>query len=185
VKLSHYSPIPLTHGRLLPKNMLAEGQHAWGMKPSGLWVSVDGDDDWAAWCQSEQFGLETYKFKQRITLRSNSLIGICEPAGRGVLHLDAPIQILRFDEIYASDESRYGGINWAKVMDDYDGIIIAPYQWSLRLDGPFWYYSWDCASGCIWNTEVIENISEPEPVTWINPWTDEQQAADEEGLPRG
>ncbi|QBI98814.1 hypothetical protein SEA_BOBBY_184 [Mycobacterium phage Bobby] len=48
-------------------------------------------------------------------------------------------------------------IDWGKVAADYGGIIIAPYQWSRRMD-PHWYYTWDCASGCIWNLEAIESL---------------------------
>lgn len=41
----------------------------------------------------------------------------------------------------------------------YDGIIIAPYVWSLRLDIDFfWYYDWDCASGVIWNSAAVSNL---------------------------
>jgi len=60
-----------------------------------------------------------------------------------------------------------GNINWPAVAEKYDGIIIAPYIWQRRLsDNPdhFWYYGWDCASGCIWNTEVIEEIHTKELV---------------------
>lgn len=52
-------------------------------------------------------------------------------------------------------------IDWVKVKPLYDGIIITPYQWRCRLDPDiFWYYSWDCASGCIWNLETIETTKE-------------------------
>jgi hypothetical protein len=28
----------------------------------------------------------------------------------------------------------------------------------LRM-GLMWYYGWDCASGCIWDTSVIERVT--------------------------
>ena len=48
-------------------------------------------------------------------------------------------------------------LDFLKVMDEYDGIIIAPYQYSCRLmnSSTAWYYGWDCASGCIWNLGCI------------------------------
>ena len=52
-------------------------------------------------------------------------------------------------------------IDWAEVASKYDGIIISPYQWSLRLDMEMmWYYGWDCASGCIWNISAIKELKE-------------------------
>ncbi len=51
-------------------------------------------------------------------------------------------------------------IRWPDVAARYDGMIIAPYVWSRRLDGDArWYYGWDCASGCIWNTSAIKSVS--------------------------
>lgn len=47
-------------------------------------------------------------------------------------------------------------ISWKKVRKNYDGIIIAPYQWDCRnASETTWYYPWDCASGCIWNLEKV------------------------------
>lgn len=42
-------------------------------------------------------------------------------------------------------------IDWRKVAERYDGIEIAPYIWERRLESR-WYHSWDCASGCLWET---------------------------------
>jgi hypothetical protein len=49
------------------------------------------------------------------------------------------------------------GIRWDKVAERYQGILIPNYIWEKRMD-PFWYYPWDCASGCIWNVDAIESI---------------------------
>jgi hypothetical protein len=50
-------------------------------------------------------------------------------------------------------------IEWRKVAERFDGIIIAPYIWQRRLDlESSWYYSWDCASGCIWNASAVREI---------------------------
>jgi hypothetical protein len=155
MKLSHYSQVPLVPGRLLPFDRL-DPYPINGMKPQGLWVSVDGEDDWASWCQSEQFGLHRYKFQQHVTLRS---------------------MVRHFGKLYAmkynprdARMSAYMALNavdWGRVMKDYQGIIIAPYQWSLRLgQDMLWYYTWDCASGCIWDLDVIEGISDPVAINW-------------------
>ena len=55
--------------------------------------------------------------------------------------------------------SRYFAPDWARVGEAYPGIIIAPYIWSRRLDGPMWYYGWDCASGCVWDPSVVRSIT--------------------------
>ena len=48
-------------------------------------------------------------------------------------------------------------IAWEKVAAKYDGLIITPYIWQRRMELN-WYYTWDCASGCIWNVRAIKDI---------------------------
>jgi hypothetical protein len=81
-----------------------------------------------------------------------------DPAAK-VLHLKTPVEILEFQETYcvAHPIMRSPGIDWGRVAEQYHGIVIAPYQWSLRLD-LMWYYGWDCASGCIWDTWIVERV---------------------------
>ena len=57
-------------------------------------------------------------------------------------------------------------VTQVKVMLDrrVDGIIIAPYQWYCRMTVD-WYYTWDCASGCIWNLDAIESVNAVTAVT--------------------
>jgi len=51
-------------------------------------------------------------------------------------------------------------IAWSLVADEYQGIVIAPYVWSRRLCyGANWYYSWDCASGCVWDASAVAGVS--------------------------
>lgn len=48
---------------------------------------------------------------------------------------------------------------WEEISSQCDGIMIAPYQWDMRLHTLFfWYYGWDCSSGCIWNLDCIEEF---------------------------
>ncbi len=49
------------------------------------------------------------------------------------------------------------GIDWIKVSEIYDGIEIYPYLYEGRRKHN-WYYGWDVASGCIWNTEKLKHI---------------------------
>ena len=74
-----------------------------------------------------------------------------------MLHDDA--NILRVKNVAAIDAfSReyiglYKNIDWHRVCARYDGILIAPYLSARRLNLP-WYYPWDCASACVWNSSM-------------------------------
>ncbi len=118
-------------------------------KPQGLWITIDGEDDWVDWCLAESFNLDRLKYKHFLEIDEIDL-----------LILDSPIKIREFNREFGIKGTYEKAISWESVYENYGGILISPYQWSLRLDhSVFWYYSWDCASGCIWNTESIKIIS--------------------------
>lgn len=129
-------------------------------KPNGLWFSVGDDDDgWRAWCEAESFSLGSLAHRTEIVLtRSAKLLMIGDADG-----LD------RFTERHGmpwpfggSIDGYYGrgyGINWKAVADEWDAIAIAPYIGERRLhEKTHWYYSWDCASGCIWSAAAIAEL---------------------------
>ena len=102
-------------------------------KPAGLWYEVSGD--WQRWCASDWpdwfVGLQAYR-----------------------IVLSRKVHLLRIATVQALDtfHNRFvigKEIRWRLVALCYDGIEIAPYQWSRRLEYS-WYYGWDCASGCLW-----------------------------------
>jgi hypothetical protein len=77
------------------------------------------------------------------------------------LVLSTVYEILHFNEKYKTlfSDNSFRNIDWKKVKKHYKGIIISPYQWKLRLDTRvFWYYGWDCSSGCIWDLSCITNV---------------------------
>lgn len=124
-----------------------------GRKPDGFWVSVEGEMSWKEWCESEDWGLDRFDFDHEIVLSNDA----------NILHLCDIGQIDRFHKEYSEcDNARFDSelIKWNRVAEDYQGIIIAPYQWDRRLDGKVsdWYYGWDCASGCIWDETAIHDI---------------------------
>lgn len=120
------------------------------MKPEGFWVSVKGEYDWPSFCKSEGFRLDTLQFRHSVELADTA----------NILWLTEPWQIDDLDLKYARNPGAMPSywVDWRALAERYDGIIIAPYQWSRRLDGPSWYYGWDCASGCIWNASAISSI---------------------------
>lgn len=135
--------------------------HAFG-KPTGFWVSVAGDKDWPSWCRDEGFAIDRLAVEHAVTLASDA----------NVLHIKSVHDLDNFHDRYAvetEDVRRYPTrsfrswpIGWQVVAEHYDGIIIAPYQWSHRLNME-WYYGWDVASGCIWNLAAIERFVRIEP----------------------
>jgi hypothetical protein len=119
-------------------------------------VSVEGPDDWAQWCNnSENFSLGKYV----------SEIFLKEP--NNVFHIKNCFELDDFHKKYKRkfDEeifNRAGYLDWVKIRADYSGLIITPYLYERRLaDGMMWYYSWDCASGVIWDVSCIGRV---EPV---------------------
>lgn len=125
-------------------------------KPAGFWVSVEGPDDWAHWCTSESFGLGKRTFEVLLSPNAN------------ILCLNSALDIDLFTQEYGMGypglprlSMSNPGIDWKRVAEKHQGIIITPYIWSRRLDGgASWYYGWDCASGCIWDAEAIAEIRE-------------------------
>lgn len=163
--LEHYTEEPF---RLRPTQIYLQRRPYSHRKPQGLWVSVKGEDDWPNWCWGEEFCLEGLAYCQVIKLRPCATI----------LHLSTGAQLEEFHHVYAVEtefEARARDwaspgfvhsqwpIDWVKVAAEFDGIIIAPYQYEHRLLGPHWYYGWDCASGCLWNLNAIASVTPIEP----------------------
>jgi hypothetical protein len=127
-------------------------------KPVGFWVSVAGEDDWPQCCQDNEYDQSRLKIGHLVTLDPDSQ----------VLRIDSSEGLLAFHGTYGveTDFERRNRdvfqqdswpIDWYEVAQDYDGIIIAPYQWGSRLQVDF-YYNWECASGCIWTTDAIASV---------------------------
>jgi hypothetical protein len=145
MRLLHYAAQPL------PPALNARPQEI-EMKPRGLWVSVEGNDDWPSWCVGENFALDSLSHVHEITLAENA----------SILRLSTASEIAELTSDYACPlpgmpphhYTRAYVMDWPRLAGQYDGLIIAPYMWSCRLDY-LWYYGWDCASGCIWNPRAI------------------------------
>jgi hypothetical protein len=117
-------------------------------KPRGLWVSDEDDYGWRSWCTGEQFRLDrlAHAYEVKLTADAN-ILRITDVEG-----IDALTARYAHRE---GDEYGYR-LNWAAVAEQYQGILITPYQWGRRLSlQGGWYHGWDCASGCIWDSEAI------------------------------
>ncbi len=166
-KLYHYSREPVS--KLVAEFYDRYKEH-WpeegSMKPCGLWFSVEDyfleeDTNWYDWCVSERFRIGALRHKYRVHVAKDAKI----------LWLQNANDIMNFSkEYHANDPFDFGrfvkdpsrppyvySIKWSLVKSEYDGIIIAPYQWGCRNAGEStWYYPWDCASGCIWNLDKVK-----------------------------
>jgi hypothetical protein len=143
MKFLHYSAEPFQFDR----DRKYDDKH--GFKPGGLWLSVEGDDDWRSWCEGEQWGLGGLKHVVEVTLKPDA----------NVLVIDTPEKLEAFNARFGgSDPYDLRSIKWGQVKALYDGMIIAPYQWQHRL-GLMWYYGWDCASGVIWNLSAVATVT--------------------------
>lgn len=146
MNLSHFSDDPVE--RMLFAHQDGKGVGVY--KPCGLWISVDGPDDWPSWCKDENFRDvdEQYRYAVHLAKRHRVLV------------LDTLHEMIAFNREYRVDVGfLHDQIDWARVAQDHDGVIIAPYHWDLRLENDFfWYYGWDCASGCIWHPRAVERL---------------------------
>lgn len=153
IELRHYAETPVVLDRARTYCQERNNDFSYG-KPNGLWVSVSGDQDWPSWCNAEEFHLGSLTHEYQVTLS----------AGHNVLYMATAAQLDSFTAayreggLYLADRGGLGGIDWTRVAKRWDGIVIAPYQWSRRYSLA-WYYGWDCASGCIWNLDVVAEFA--------------------------
>lgn len=143
MRLLHYTAEPFT----LDRSRSYDEAHRID-KPRGLWVSVEGEDDWESWCRSEDFRPESLSHVTEVVLTADAnVLVISNPDELRGLTARFPLDV---GDLYP---------DWARIKSTYDGIIVAPYQWSCRLATEVtWYYTWDCASGCVWNLAAIDSV---------------------------
>ena len=148
--------IHLTISKAIVNGRLTKQENR-GDKPKGLWYGID--DSWWEWCALE--GVHAWIKDKRICrlhidtsdilfLRSVEDIDrfTSEWGIRGHNYYD-----LNYDLNYVWD------IRWADLAIVYKGIEIAPYFWERRLhEITKWYYTWDCASGCIWDLSAVTSV---------------------------
>jgi hypothetical protein len=145
VKLLHYSTEPIQG--LRPVSYLQRPE----MQPSGLWLSVG--QAWKDWCLDNLSRPEELQACHHVTLQP----------GADILKIKTPQDIdwltAEFHVKCAFPTIATYYLDWPSIARRWQGIIIAPYQYSRRLNSKTaWYYPWDCASGCIWDLDAIRSI---------------------------
>lgn len=115
------------------------------VKPNGLWYACG--DDWIDWLQMEMPGrLERENFLYELELDYDH-----------ILKLETPEQISKFSNMFCGKGRISDMIDWEKVAKLYSGIEICPYQYERRMD-TMWYYSWNVASGCVWDKKAFKGV---------------------------
>ena len=94
--------------------------------------------------------MDDLKYEYPVSVKSNT----------SILYIRNSKEIDFFHSLFAMRSEGFYPyrINWRTVAEQYQGIVINPYLWERRLDGPVsdWYYGWDCASGCFWDLSSIQ-----------------------------
>lgn len=154
--LMHYHHEPFTFD---PNYSYAE-RHIRLDKPTGFWVSVHGEYGWPEWCSSEDYNTEGLQHPYDVALTPTA----------NILRITTLDELIQFSDDYdpgtLPGTTMRWGIDWPRVYNKYDGIIISPYLPEARryffvTSGTHleWYYGWDCASGCIWNLDAIATVT--------------------------
>jgi tRNA nucleotidyltransferase/poly(A) polymerase len=130
-----------------------------GAKPNGLWYECqDGSSEtWEEFCDA---GLSTgygkYDGTYNVVLNDYEILFILDE-----------FDFKKFNKMYSvnhpSDPDGSKGldkmIDWPTVASHYAGIEICPYRADKRNDDDaFWYYGWDVASGCVWNSSGVKEV---------------------------
>ena len=116
-----------------------------GAKPKGLWYSLGSG--WLDWNIREYGKYHSFKSAYKLSIDMND-----------ILRIDTPEKLIEFDKTFA----QLSTVNWREVAKSYKGIDIIPYQSSLRMELG-WYYGWDVASGCVWDSSCIRGIDKIYP----------------------
>lgn len=136
-------------------------QQVSGIKPDGFWYACYDD-----WYNFEERG--DSKYIHQININSRVLTNIQNKNKDKLLVIDNVNDFDIFNSRYAY-ELRYSNdsekeifkyndlqnylVDWNKVSQDYGGIQICPYL--KKRKKILWYYSFDVASGCVWNIKSI------------------------------
>jgi hypothetical protein len=112
-------------------------------KPEGLWYAIG--DEWIDWVRTE---MPEWEYDNVFVLEINE---------DRVKKLSSYEDIEEFTKQYGRKDFGFMMIDWKKVAEKYSGIEIAPYDYEARMKFN-WYYTWDVASGCIWNKEGIKSV---------------------------
>jgi len=123
-----------------------------GFKPEGLWYECQDASaiDWKEFCETGLTGgASRYDSSYDVVLNDYEILFITDKN-----------DFKKFEKMYGIPNPDFPEdirIDWPKVTSHYDGIEICPYRKDMRMKAD-WYYGWDVASGCVWNTSGIKEL---------------------------
>jgi hypothetical protein len=158
------SPSKFTHFKRVPTQSQT-------MKPRGLWFACG--DAWLRYVMEENFKQDSYKFLYEVNINNPNILFI-----RSIKDYDEFEKKFSYVHKHKSYipkigsiqgkwiENSYVLIDWQQVQEKgYHGLIICPSLlnklWKRNkgnTDNYLWYYTWDVASGVIWNEGAVKNI---------------------------
>lgn len=117
-------------------------------------MSDESDYGWHRWCEDEEFRRENLEYETKFIVEDDTHF----------LVIDTVEKLLKFTDKYklpfgidTINSSMF--LDWLRVRNEYTGILITPYQYSLRLHtSTAWYYGWDCASACVWDLSILKEV---------------------------
>ena len=113
-------------------------------KPEGLWYGCGSS--WIDFVRTEMNGM----------IEESGYLYEIVPSS-AVLKIRDDDEFQQFELDFASpklDMMEQKTIDWPMVAATYAGIEICPYNPRRRMKS-MWYYGWDVASGCIWDSSGI------------------------------
>jgi len=126
-----------------------------GLKPNGLWYSVEGNGDgWSDWCETERFRDTASQIAYEIRVDYTRM---------AVIH--SVDELRAFERQWAASWANLSPIlsnayiNWPGVAAEYSGVEIPRHLWSARFES-LWYSGWDCACGVVWDIIAILSFEE-------------------------
>jgi hypothetical protein len=144
--LNHFSSEPL---QLVDKIYNNTSQ----FKPSGLWLSKD--DQWYEYAINGVRSHSQMRYKTVFEVDTSNVIVLKNSEELLEFHNSFPAIISGAPYLLT-----YSLLNWPKVAEQYDGVVISPYQKIGMINGTLiaWHESWDVSSGCFWNIKCLKMI---------------------------
>lgn len=157
MRFAKWLPTPLKQSELSRRTYVQPISY----KPHGLWFDVESD--WRRWAEENEFNLENLAYRHTLRIDTARMVVLRTPE-----ELDAFTHTFGTSDIVDKHGKRapykdlfevpgHCFIDWPKVAALWKGIAIPEYIWSRRLD-LMWYYGWDCASGVVWDTSIVEIV---------------------------
>lgn len=165
VKSKYYfvSPSKFTHFKRVPKQSQT-------LKPRGLWFACG--DAWLRYVIEENFKEDTYKFLYEIEINNDNILFI-----NSINEYEEFVNKFSYvykDKFYMPKfgpirgqwvESSLVLIDWQQVQNKgFQGLIICPSLLNKlfkkhkgNIENYFWYYTWDVASGVVWNKDAFKD----------------------------